>query len=102
MTAPAPAARRAALRLSWALVAGSIAASLGGLVPRAPYRDNALVTGGWLGNDLVTLLVAAPLLALACVGAARGSARWTLVWLGMLDYTLYNFAFYLFGAALNE
>jgi hypothetical protein len=32
----------------------------------------------------------------------RGSQRARLVWLGMLDYTLYNYAFYLFGAAFNS
>ncbi len=31
----------------------------------------------------------------------RGSQRAQLVWLAMLDYTLYNFAFYVFAAAFN-
>jgi hypothetical protein len=32
----------------------------------------------------------------------RGSQRAQLIWLGMLDYTLYNYAYYLFGAAFNR
>ena len=65
------------------------------------YRDNAFVAAGWFGNDLVTLLVATPLLAGSLILAGRGSARGRLVWLGLLDYALYNYAFYLFGAAFN-
>jgi hypothetical protein len=59
------------------------------------------VAAGWPGNDLVTLVVAAPLLAGSLVLARRGSDRARLVWPGMLYYTLYNYAFYLFGAAFN-
>jgi len=77
-------------------------AAAGGLFIDNLYQDNALVTAGWYGNDLVTLLVATPLLIVALILSRRGSVRMQLVWLGMLDYTLYNFAFYLFGAAFNS
>lgn len=76
-------------------------ASAGGFFIKGLYRDNLLVTSGWYGNDLVTLFVAVPLLAGAMFYAGRGSLRAQLVWLGMLDYMLYNYAFYLFGAAFN-
>lgn len=75
-------------------------AALGLLFPHA-YRDAAWITATWFGNDLVTLLVAAPLLVGAGVMAARGSARARLLWLGTLGYGVYNYAFYLLGAALN-
>ena len=77
-------------------------ASGGGLWHPDWYRDNMLVAAGWWGNDLVTLFAAVPALAVSAVLAVRGSRRAALVWLGMLDYVLYNFAFYLFGAALNR
>lgn len=77
-------------------------ASAGGIVIDDLYQDNLLVTSAWYGNDLVTLLVAAPTLVTALLLASRGSQRAQLVWLGMLDYTLYNYAFYLFGAAFNS
>jgi hypothetical protein len=32
---------------------------------------------------------------------ASGSTRGMLIWLGLLAYALYNYAFYLFGAAFN-
>jgi hypothetical protein len=95
------AATQWALRLSWALAVLGCVAAAAGLARPALYHDNALVTAGWFGNDAVTLVVAMPLLAFACRGAERGSLAWTLVWLGALDYVVYNFLFYLFGAALN-
>lgn len=80
----------------------TIVASAGGLFIADLYRDNSLVTSAFRGNDLVTLVVALPLLIAALILSMRGSQRAQLVWLGMLDYTLYNFAFYLFGAAFNS
>ncbi len=76
-------------------------ASGSGLFAHDLYRDNALVAAGWYGNDLVTLVVAVPLLVVALLGAWGGSRRAYLVWMGLLAYTIYNYAFYLFGAAFN-
>ncbi len=75
-------------------------AALGLLVP-AQYRDVDWIRASWFGNDWVTLIVAVPLLFLGLVSTVRGHARGLLVWLGMIGYALYNYAFYLFGAALN-
>lgn len=77
-------------------------AAAGGLLIGDLYRDNLLVRSGWLGNDLVTLIVAVPILAVALGLARRGSLAAQLISLGLLDYMVYNFAFYLFGAAFNR
>jgi hypothetical protein len=87
--------------LSYVIAALAAVASAGGLLADGLYRDNAFVASTWVGNDAVTLAVAVPLLVAATVLAGRGSLRAHLVWVGMLDYMLYNFAFYLFGAAFN-
>ncbi len=79
----------------------TIATSLGGLLLNGLYRDNAFLQLVWPANDLVTLAVAVPLLAGALLFARRGSQAALLVLLGMLDFTLYNFAYYLFSAAFN-
>jgi hypothetical protein len=79
-----------------------IVASAGGLFIDDLYRDNTWATTGWLGNDLVTLIVAAPLLIAALILSLRGSQRAQLIWMAMLGYTLYNYAFYLFAAAFNR
>lgn len=88
-------------RLAMATAVLMAAASAAGLVRPDLYRDNLLVTSGWYGNDLVTLTAACPLLLAASALGRRGSLRALLVALGMLDYALYNYAFYLFGAAFN-
>lgn len=76
-------------------------ASAGGLLLDSLYRDNAFVTTTWLGNDAVTLFLAVPILVAAMIISNRGSLKAQLIWMGALDYMLYNYAFYLFGAAFN-
>lgn len=75
--------------------------SVGGLFIDNLYRDNNFVLTAWYGNDLVTLIVAIPLLLGSLFFYMRGSQRGKLIWLGMLSYIIYNFAFYLFGTAFN-
>jgi hypothetical protein len=77
-------------------------ASAGGLFIDGLYRDNILVTSSFRGNDLVSLAVALPMLVAALIFSKRGSMRARLVWMAMLGYSLYNYAFYLFGAAFNR
>lgn len=79
----------------------AIIASAGGLLLNGLYRDNAFVTTTWLGNDAITLFLAVPILAGSLFFSARGSHKAQLVWMGTLDYMLYNYAFYLFGASFN-
>jgi hypothetical protein len=72
-----------------------------GLLYRHHYRDVEWIAATWLGNDWITLVVALPLLAVGAVLARRGSPRGQLLWLGTLGYALYNYFYYLLGAALN-
>jgi hypothetical protein len=93
----------AAYLLSAVVAALMVVASAGGLLIEGIYRDeSSFVLTAWFANDLVTLGIASPIFVAALVLAMRGSLRAQLVWLGMLDYTLYNFAFYLFGAVYNR
>jgi hypothetical protein len=87
--------------LSIIIVVLATVASAGGLLLDGLYRDNLFGTAAWKGNDVVTLFVAVPLLVAALVFSGRGSLRAQLIWMGMLDYALYNYAFYLFAAAFN-
>lgn len=79
----------------------TIIASIGGLFMDDLYRDNPFVTLVWKTTDLVTLLVVVPLLAVALIRSRSNSAKCLIIIFAMLDYTLYNFAYYLFGAAFN-
>lgn len=79
-----------------------IVQSLGGLFIDGLYRDNTFVQSAWYGNDFVTLVLVVPLLVGALIFSARDSLQAQLLWLGILAYTLYNYAFYLFGSVLND
>lgn len=87
--------------LSILIIILTIVASAGGLFIKEVYRDNAFVTSTWLGTDFVTLCLAVPLLIAAVILAGRGSTRAFLICLGLFESSLYNFGFYLFGAAFN-
>lgn len=62
------------------------------------YRDQDWVRLTWFGNDLVTLVVVLPLYAAALFGK---KPLFRMIHYGCLGYAVYNYAFYLFGAALN-
>lgn len=72
-----------------------------GLLASGAYRDVAWIKATWFGNDLVTLLIAVPLLLGAMRFASQGSTRTRLIWLGVLGYAVYNYTYYVLGTALN-
>jgi hypothetical protein len=78
------------------------AASAGGLLIEGLYRNNLWATSQFRGSDLVRLAVVVPLLFVSLGLVRRGSTRGLLLWLGILWLTVYDYAFYLFGAAFNE
>lgn len=92
---------KTAFVLSMLIAALAVIASAGGLFLKGLYRDNAFVTTTWLGNDAVTLFLAVPILMAALYYSSQGSLKAQLIWMGALDYMLYNYAFYLFGTAFN-
>src|ERR1700694_2100284 len=54
-----------------------------------------------VGMDLVTLLVATPLLLVTCYFAARGSLRGRLIRIGAFWYFTYSYLVILFGVSFN-
>lgn len=88
-------------KLTVTLAALMTAQSLAGLMAPEQYRDVEWIKATWYGNDWLTLIVAVPLLLTSSVVAGRGSARAFLLWAGAVGYAVYNYAFYLLGAALN-
>ena len=77
-------------RLSAVIAILALISSAGGLFIEGIYRDNAFVTTTWLGNDAVTLFQAVPMLIGALIFSMRGSLKAQLIWMGALDYMLYN------------
>lgn len=92
-----PIAQRMAALLTTLML---VQALLGLLLP-ATYRDVAWIKATWHGNDWVTLVAAVPLMSLGMRQASQGSIRGRLLLLGIAGYAIYNYFFYLFGAALN-
>lgn len=89
-------------RLSGIIALLLIVANAGGILINGLYRDeSSIIRLSWLINDSVTLALALPLLIGSLAASMRGSQRGTLVLLGVLEYTVYNYAFYIFGAAFN-
>lgn len=89
------------LTLSVIVALMASAASAGGLFNEGLYRDNALVVSAWRGNDVVTLLIVVPMLLVSLFHSLQGSKKGRLFWMGSLWYMVYNYTFYLFGAAFN-
>jgi hypothetical protein len=88
--------------LSGALVA--IAALAAGLTVAFPslLRGAAVSNGNLRGTAVVLLVVGLPVLTVAMIGTARGSARAFVVWLGTLGYLIYQAVLLCFATPLNN
>lgn len=90
------------LQLGFAVMFLSAALSLMGLLWEGLYQDtNWFILTGWWINDWVTLLMAVPLFFLAIYLGKKGSKRGFALLTGLMMYTVYNYSYYLFGAAFN-
>ncbi|MGY1810779.1 hypothetical protein ACI8AF_25715 [Blastococcus sp. SYSU D00669] len=98
--APAP-PLRTARRLSAAATGLMAVSSAAGLAAPAVYRDPLAVAAMFRAWDLVTLSVVTPVLVGALLRARGGSPRARLLWAGMLACAVYQYAYYVFGAALG-
>jgi hypothetical protein len=92
-------------RISWKISLAILVIMAGvtilSLVRPELYQDNHFIQSVWRGNDMVTLLAALPVFGLGLYFSRKGSTAGELIRLGMLDYVLYNYAFYLTAAAFS-
>jgi hypothetical protein len=93
---------RAAFWLSGMIAALMVVASAAGLFVDDLYRDGPWAREALRGGDLTTIVVAAPVLLASMFVARRGSRAAQAVWLGALTYSVYNYAYYVFGTAFND
>lgn len=85
------------LSLTAALIAagGSV---VGLLAPARIYgQETVALADASAAQDVVNLVLVAPLMAVLAVSASRGSLRAYLCWLGFLAFTIYNYAIYTFA-----
>ena len=94
-----------ALRIScvFSALAGVLAliTSAAGIFVHGLYRDRPFAVAVWYADNWITLLIAVPAIAFALVPAARGRLSAVLILLGTAYLLLYNYAFFVFGVALN-
>lgn len=83
-----------------ATVLAALAAGAGLFAPGL-YRDSEFLKTVWQGNDWVTLLAVVPSMVVVLYWYRQGSLKAALVWMGLLLYFFYNYAFYLFATAFN-
>ena len=88
--------------LSAVLAVLMVGQSVLGRVYPGQYRDAQWIRLTWFGNDWLTLAVAGPLLVAFLLLVRGGSVRGLLLWLGVLGYGAYNYAYYMLGARRPE
>jgi hypothetical protein len=79
----------------------AVAAGAGLFVPDIYKGSTAFAAAAFRGTDLVSLVVALPVLVASLRLARRGSRRAMLVWLGVLAYVAYTYL-YSFAIAWNR
>jgi hypothetical protein len=75
---------------------------MAGLLVADVYGEPAATAQMLRGYDLVTLVVVVPALVMSLLRAHRGSDRAVLIWMGLLAYLAYTYAYYLFGTGFND
>ena len=83
-----------------ALVLAGGAAATGLAVPGL-YRDAAEMVREAQATDLVTLVIAVPVLALGLARARAGSASARMITLGAIGFLAYSYAIYAFSVVIN-
>jgi hypothetical protein len=99
---PLPPTMKAARVLSVVLALILAATSAAGLFARGLYQDAEPVTAMLRGYDLVALVLAVPLLVVVLLPSRRRSPRARLLWVAVLAYVVYDYAFYVFGTTFND
>ncbi|SEH02671.1 hypothetical protein SAMN05444920_1293 [Nonomuraea solani] len=84
------------------MVVLTVAAAAAGLWSDGLYSGPAALVARFRGNDLATLVAGMPILLVALAGSVKGSTRADLVWVGMLAYSIYNYAYYVYDPAFND
>ncbi|MGM0445860.1 MAG: hypothetical protein ACQEQH_05580 [Bacillota bacterium] len=88
--------------LSYIIILLTLIATLSGVFVKEMYQDNLLVVSAWTGTDIITLILGIPIFIYALVLFKKKQILGLLLIFSMIFYSFYNYAFYLFSAALNS
>lgn len=81
-------------------VTATVSAAVSLAVPSV-LTGAAVGNGNLRGTALIVLMLGVPVLLIAMLGTSRGSARWSVVWLGSLGYLLYQAVLFCFATPIN-
>lgn len=96
-------ALRAAYALTVVVATLMVSQSVLGLAVGGLYPEETWAVAALRGNDLVTLALVSPALVVAvALTRWRPSTASVTVWLGLLFYGVYNYAYYAFGSAFSD
>jgi len=66
------------------------------------YLDGEWANAQWLGQDIITLIIALPFLLVSSVkGIGNGNIKWEMINCGILLYYAYTYSFFMFAAELT-
>jgi hypothetical protein len=88
-------------KLTYAIIVLAAIASAVGLLLPSVYRETDWVVPQNRGQDLVTLIALAVLMPIT-VASRNGSARATLIWIGLLGYIWYTYTGASFSYGFNQ
>lgn len=78
------------------------ASGIGFFVPEFYARNEPSVAVQGVGQDLVNIILAVPMMIVSAILIARG-LRWAIpIWLGSVVYTAYSYVIYVFDTAYNQ
>ena len=81
----------------------SLIATISGLLLSNLYQDSDTMITIWKSNDLITLIIVLPIFIVSIIfWFKKKSLKALLVWYSVLWYLIYNYSFYVYGAAFND
>lgn len=88
--------------LSIILVVLTIGVTLTGIIMPSLYQDNPTFVIIWQSNDIITLAIACPIFIVGMLSYLKThSIKALMIWMSMIWYLVYNYAYYVYGAAFN-
>jgi hypothetical protein len=90
------------IRISYLIAVLTLVSCLISITNNNIYQDGDWANAQWLGQDIVTLLLALPLLLLSTNrGVRAGNWHWQVLHAGILLYYFYTYSFFMFAANLT-
>jgi hypothetical protein len=95
-------AKRTLISINYLIVGLTIVSCLISITRNDIYLDGAWANAQWLGQDIITLILALPMLLVSTrKGIGNGNIKWEMISGGILLYYAYTYSFFMFAAELT-